>query len=585
MAYGIHLASRIELVRDRYSDDAAGFAQAVRNSFHFVGPGVLTGAITTSAAFCTTLFTDFKGVAEMGLIAAVGIVLCLIAMMSVFPALLRVGAWRASGQARADRRRIHFFEDRWVLPFSRHPRATLLVATVVTVGSGVAITQMRFDYDLMKLQPRGVDSVEWQRRIVEDGGQSIWAGVRVVGSMDEARRVKELLLRQPFVAKVDGIGLLIPDDEAEKLELIRGVKEGIGEALAVATGERVAPSREGATPGLGTQMAFMSTAVQAGAGRAPPAVASELRSLSNAMNRVVMTLAGFDEAVRKQRLSRLDEAYAQWRADTAEQIAAALDTSPLDPADIPDELLRPYVAAGGPLAGRYALEVHPKLPDDSSVEGPLDPVFLPRFIVDLQAVDHGEDEPFVTGVIVQVYRSGDLIKNSYLKAGAYALAAVFVLVWLDFRSVRAAGLCLVPVAVGFAVTFGVMWLVGLSINPANIIVLPLMFGIGVDSGVHILHRARQDPSRRPLGLAGGTGKGITVTSLTTMIGFGAMLTARHRGIASLGFVLTVGIGLTLLACWTVMPAWLEVRGRGGDAARGAPRGRVRAGVDGSEKTP
>ncbi len=163
--------------------------------------------------------------------------------------------------------------------------------------------------------------------------------------------------------------------------------------------------------------------------------------------------------------------------------------------------------------------------------------------------------------MVQIYESGALIWRSYLWAGLYALLAVYVIVAFDFQSFSDAMLSLVPVAVGFALTFAAMYLAGVAINPANIIVLPLMFGIGVDSGVHILHRYRQAPYDQPPGMTAGTGKGITLTSLTTMIGFGALLLARHRGIASLGFVLAVGIGLTLIACWTIMPAWLELRNR------------------------
>jgi predicted RND superfamily exporter protein len=168
-------------------------------------------------------------------------------------------------------------------------------------------------------------------------------------------------------------------------------------------------------------------------------------------------------------------------------------------------------------------------------------------------------DPEVTGVIVQIYESGALIWRSYVKAGAYALVAVFVLVWIDFRRIPDAALCLVPVAAGFAVTFGIMWIVGVPVNHANIIVLPLMFGIGVDAGVHIIHRHRMDPSARPLGLTAGTGKGISMTSYTTIIGFAALMVARHRGIQSLGFVMAVGIAMTMLACWIIMPAWLELR--------------------------
>jgi uncharacterized protein len=138
---------------------------------------------------------------------------------------------------------------------------------------------------------------------------------------------------------------------------------------------------------------------------------------------------------------------------------------------------------------------------------------------------------------------------------------VLVVLYLDFKSVHDTLCAIFPVAIGFGITFGIMYLTGQQINAANIIVLPLMFGIGVSAGVNILHRYRADPFGRPLGLTDGTGKGVTVTTITSMIGFGAMMFATHRGIASLGFVLCVGLGMTLLASYSVVPAWLELRTR------------------------
>ncbi|NJL30948.1 MAG: MMPL family transporter [Phycisphaerales bacterium] len=165
----------------------------------------------------------------------------------------------------------------------------------------------------------------------------------------------------------------------------------------------------------------------------------------------------------------------------------------------------------------------------------------------------------VSGVVVQIYESGSLIQRSYIFAGMLALIAVLILVWLDFGNIKDALLSLLPVVVGFALTFGIMKLWGMMINPANIVVLPLMFGIGIDSGVHIIYRWRMDQTGRPPGLTQGTGKGIVIVNLATLLGFGGMMLARHRGMQSLGFVLTLGMAMTLLACLTVMPAWLSLR--------------------------
>jgi predicted RND superfamily exporter protein len=46
-----------------------------------------------------------------------------------------------------------------------------------------------------------------------------------------------------------------------------------------------------------------------------------------------------------------------------------------------------------------------------------------------------------------------------------------------------------------------------------------------------------------------------------MIGFGCLLIAQHRGIRSLGLVMVIGLGVTLLACYFILPAILKLRDR------------------------
>ena len=568
IAYGVHLASRLERVRGQYPDNPAGFVSAMQDSMRTVGPGVITGAITTAAAFCTTLVTDFKGVAEMGAIAAAGIVLCLGAMFTVYPALLRILSSRhAHFRARPAHRGGSLF-GRLAERCVAHPKRALAVAGVVSVVGFVLAAGMRFDYDLMKLQPRGIESVKWQQRVIAESGESIWAGVCIVESLEQAKRVRARLAERETVGAVRGIGLLDPAGDDEKVRMLVAAQEKLAGALADAHRAIAQPPR--ADPdALVSRLKVVHGGLAAILGVDVPAeIKGALDRFNDALGETVTILDGLPDGERYERVEQLQREYTQWRVQTADRIGRALDPSPLTPGDLPKELLRPYVARKGPLSGRFALEVHPNVPKDARVSGPLDPRFLPDFIGDLAAACEGVGGAYPTGVVVQIYESGFLIKESYKMAGLYALGIVLLLVWMDFRSSRYAVVALVPVAVGFVVTFGIMRAVGISINPANIVVLPLMFGIGVDSGVHVLHRFRQDPATRPLGLTHGTGKGITVTSLTTMVGFGAMVIARHRGIESLGFVMALGVGLTLVACWTVMPAWLEWRS--GAAGPGGP---------------
>ncbi len=60
----------------------------VRESFHRTGAPVAVAAVTTSAAFFSILLMQYRGFAELGLVAGVGVLLCLVAAQVTLPALL-----------------------------------------------------------------------------------------------------------------------------------------------------------------------------------------------------------------------------------------------------------------------------------------------------------------------------------------------------------------------------------------------------------------------------------------------------------------------------------------------------------------
>ncbi len=540
IAYGIHIAARFELIRHHRAGGPGGFVATLRDTFETVGPGVFTGAITTAAAFATTLFTNFKGVAEMGNIAAVGILLCLLAMFSVFPALLRIFRSEHRHFKRMSLREFTFFNDRWVMPFARRPRRTVGITILITAASLAAVSRMHFDFDLLNLFPRGVESIDWQNRLSQ-AGRPIYFGAAVCDDLEDARSLSRKFENKATISpSFGGIGLLFPPDEARKIDRLNEVRTSLITAQTeLDTGNQ---------PDLAATLDTLQLALTFAAARQmPQPFRDALTELGNTITQARATLEGMDDATRVERLARLDAEYRAWRGQAVRMILATLDVSPLTRDDLPPQLIDPYIAADG----RVVMEVYPRLP--ANIGSILDPAFLPHYVADMESVD-----PNITGPAPQIYRSGVLIKESYQLAGLFALAIVFVLVYLDFMRLIDALLCLIPVVVGFAATFGLMWLLDMQINPANIIVLPLMFGIGVDAGVHVIHRYRQSPTTRPLGLSEGTGKGITITNLATVLGFATLLFARHRGVASLGFVLTTGIALTTLACWCVMPAVLEL---------------------------
>jgi predicted RND superfamily exporter protein len=521
--FGIHLISKYELIRPNYPDGVDGFTEAMVETMQTTGPGIITGAMTTAIAFGTTMLTDFQGMAEMGQIAGVGILLCLLAMLAVLPAMMRLFKPNIADVAQTSKT-VNLHQTGWLMPFSRHPKTTLIVVMLIVAGSAIAVPQTRFNNNLMELYPDNLEAVDWQERIQDDSDLDIWFGVSITDNLEDARRRVEAFRDLESVGSVRGIGEIFPADEKEKLEKLARLRKSV------------------------------------------------LPLLTN--------IEGWEKTIIGQKIPK------------------ALDGRPLRPQDLPLSAQREAMTADGAF---FQIQVFPKYDI-------WQPENMEAFIDEVRTVD-----PEITGSPVQIYESGRLMQRAYLQAGILALLACLVLVFLDFQTIgitlaRFGGLVLIvatfvavifwlirhehywvgagvtlisltglfaadprgltdslmsmlPVSIGFITLFGVMKIFSVPINPANIIVLPLLFGIGVDAGVHIMHRHKIDPFARPLGLSAGTSKGILLTGASTIIGFGSLTLATHRGVRSLGFVLAMGIALTLLACMVVMPAMLEMFNR------------------------
>lgn len=152
------------------------------------------------------------------------------------------------------------------------------------------------------------------------------------------------------------------------------------------------------------------------------------------------------------------------------------------------------------------------------------------------------------------------------KESPYMVGATFLMVYLfmifTFRSFRWSLIAMLPLVVGLLWLFGIMIVFGLQFNFYNLVVLPAILGIGEDSGVHLAHRYRDEGKNSMWAVLSSTGQHITMGSVTTMLGFAGLLFTNHPGLQSLGVMAVLGIGMTLLASLTFLPAliqWLEDR--------------------------
>lgn len=522
--YGVHFVAHY-LERRRGAPDVRSALIATAEE---VGPSIATGAWSTAAAFFAGALTDFLGVAELGIIAGGGILLCWLSDITVLPAFLCLV------DKKMPEENYHKLIELtpWFRPLAFFPKtATLIVVAIVAVFA-IGLPRLRYDYNLLHLQAFGLDSVQTQNKLVEHMSRSSYFALSIAPTVDEARQRKARFLALPSVDHVEDLVSVFPEDVAERRPLIEQMADNLGAILA---------SSPAIPPKETLEQALARLEMSLGQG-------PEGLPLISSVQHLRAMLAAMPEAEYRRRLSELPAvAHAQLETAFTPLIFLLRDSSAPNLNDLPPALVERFVGKGG----HHLLQVYCK--------GDFwDPETMRQFVSDVRSVDPG-----ATGNPIQIYEACHQMNRAYLEAAGYALIAILLTLYLDFRNIRDILLSLVPLALGLLCLFGLMGWFDLPLNPANMITLPLILGIGIDNGVHITHDYRRQRGHYFMP-EGATLAAVTVNSLTTLVGFGALMLSPHRGLQSLGRVLTFGMAFCLLLS-LLMPGllrWLqELRGR------------------------
>jgi hypothetical protein len=140
------------------------------------------------------------------------------------------------------------------------------------------------------------------------------------------------------------------------------------------------------------------------------------------------------------------------------------------------------------------------------------------------------------------------------RAVAVSFAATVLVVLVSFRLRRGFASVLFALLVGVAWMTGSLALLGAKLNFLNFMALPITFGIGVDYAVNIAHRDLQDGD--PVDVVRRTGGAVILCSLTTLLGYLALVTSVNFAVSSLGEAAVLGEITCLLAAVLVLPGML-----------------------------
>ncbi len=532
--FGIHYVSSYLRLRKL----GHGCREALITTAADIGPGVVTGGVTTAVAFFMAGLTEFTGVRELGIIAGGGILLCVLASVVVLPPLILLSDERRSAAELPE----ILPAAQWFKFSLQRPRLIMAIGLVVFGVIAAGWQHLRYDHNLLNLQPRHVESVDIERDIFTSSDDSVWFAVSTCNTREELRAKKAKFDALPTVAKTEEIVSLLANSSAAKQRSIAVIHDNLVRLKEATQGPNSSASKDPPSSGDLSAQNSRSPDLAAELSRASVLLSKNLPYENPTAARLKQLAQGMTRMPPEQARQQMQALSSQTSPTSLAPLLALIEFSePTQPtlADIPRELTDRFVGQ----TGKHLLRVYAK-----GNIWEMDK--LSRFVADVERVD-----PQITGSPVQTFYASRHMQKSYILAGVYALLAVFGLLLIDFGNIKHSLLAMVPLALGFVQMCGLLGWLGIPFNPANLIALPLILGIGVDDGVHLVHEFRRQ--RGPFRLTGSTAVALILTSTTTMASFGSMIFARHQGLRSLGQVLTIGVLCCLGSSVVLFPALLS----------------------------
>ena len=518
---GIHFSMRYLELLAQGRPRAVALPEAAAS----VGGSLVSSAGTTAIGFLVFLPTDYRGVAELGLISGAGVLLSLLSTFTVLPALLAVGApERPASPAPA----LPWVARLRHLPLA-YARPIRLAALALGAGSLFLLPEAHFDHNPVNLRDPNTESVQAMNDLLAQTDRSPWTVDAITPDLPSAEALAARLRELPPVARAVTLADFVPKGQDEKLALLADA--------AFFAPPLVEPAPPPAPDAQRAALARLEEALSS-VGGADPALGASARRLAAALAGLRGEL---DAAADPGPLLALVQGNVVGTLpEQLGELRQALSATPVALADLPRQFTAQMLAPDG----RARVEVFARR--DLS-----DSAALTEFVDAVTAL-----APDASGNATRILGFGRVTSEAMQQALVTSLACMAAFLFLLWRTVWDILLAFFPLALAAVLTCAAMVIFGMSFNFANVIVLPMLLGMGIDNGVHLVHRHRTNPEEVDV-LSTSTARAVFYSALTTVLCFGALAFAPHRGMAALGRMLTLGVAATLLCYVVVLPAVLD----------------------------
>ena len=517
--FGIHLALQFQeaLVGE------VGERAALRAATTGVGGPLSLSALCAGCGFLAFVPTDYQGLAELGIIATAGMAIAWLLNLTLLPALLAMmpPQVRRVEVQRVSRQRL------------QRPAWVVAAATLAGVASLPALSAVSFDFNPLNLKDPQSESMRAFADLAADPATTPHVIEALAPSLGQADALAARLTALREVGDALTLSSFIPQDQEEKLELIEFLAFYLGPALTRSAPIEPPTARERSEAWIELRAA-LEAAPAAGRGAA----------------RLAAVSATFGQNPSGAALAELEARLTGTLPGLLGRLRQALEAGPVGREDLPASVRDQWVNARG--EARILVRPAMVIADNADLEA---------FAAAVHAV-----APGATGAPIVVVAAGQEVMHAFRQASLLALASIATLLALVLRDLRDLVFVLAPLALALLFTAASAVLLDMQLNFANVIVLPLLLGLGVSGTLHVVMRWREEGEVDRLA-ATSTPRAVLFSALTTVASFGSLAVSNHRGLASMGILLTIAISWSLVCSLLILPHILALaRPRGGGMA-------------------
>lgn len=546
--YAIHLLS--SFIQER--DDGVDFSLAIKSAMEKSGSGILTGGVTSAAAFFALLFAETLMIKELGLVAGLGIICELIAMIMFIPPLLGLREYRLRKKGITEHRVFNRFRVKSDTASGigkllvKYPISFAIIMMAVGLFFTLNAPEVSLETNLMEMEAEGLESIILQDTLVEEFGMAPDSLSLISDDIMEIKELGDKIKKLSSVKAVESLGpyYVTESQMVNRRTEINRFTENLN---------RNYPYNDLNSEKLIDELYRLEANLME---------LGDLAYLGN-MDRllnVISSVTGINDDGEKVKQSSFDSLYNTFKAGyepnknliqfqnrfreiLKQKLLKMSSTEPVNLNMLPENLKKSYISRNG---DEHLMII---IPTKNPWEGDF------RYIYTKQIetiTDRG------TGMILAGDQLTYMAEVDGIRGAIVALIVVFFILLLDFRNIKLVILTLFSLLLSFLTLFGFMALTDIKFDFLNIIVVPLLIGIGVDNAVHINHRYLYEGKGEMARVIGKTGTALLLTSLTTIIGFASFIPSVMRAMRSTGIVLSIAMAITFLYSVLLHPALLII---------------------------